>query len=77
MPKYLIAEADLNFPVPNAARLTEELQALYDGRKPVTTLAMASLFGVSEAAIAAVLHRAELTGLVQQVAGQGWIPLHT
>ena len=77
MPRYLIADAELDFPVPNAATLVARLRRTYDGRTPVTTKALAQIYGASDGAILAVLRRCELTGMVREVKTQGWIPLQT
>jgi predicted transcriptional regulator len=77
MSKYITCEADLNFPVPNAERVTAQLRAMYDGRKPVSARAIAQVFGLSEGAIAAVLRRAENCGMVRSIECRGWIPLQT
>lgn len=77
MPKLLTCEADMNFPVPNVERVTAQVRAMYDGRKPVTALAVAQVYGLSEGAIAAVLRRAERCGMVRNIECRGWIPLQT
>jgi hypothetical protein len=77
MPKHLTTDADLDFPVPNAARLTARLREMYDGRTPVATQALAKYYGVSDNAIAAVLRRAELADMIRNVDVKGWIPLQT
>ena len=66
MSKYITCEADLNFPVPNAERVVAQVRAMYVGR-PVTALAVAQVFGLSEGAIAAVLRRAENHGMVRNI----------
>lgn|GEM_PF-2467946 len=77
MSKLLTCEADLDFPVPNAARVTAQVKAMYDEQKPVTARAVAQAFGLSEGAIAAVLRRAERCGMVKNIECRGWIPLQT
>ncbi len=77
MPNYLIADAEMDFPIPNGNALTAQLRRMYDGRTPVTTKALAQIYGVSDGAILAVLRRCELTGMVREVKSQGWIPLQT
>ena len=77
MPTYLTTDADLTFPVPDAARLVARLRQLYDGQTPVAAQSLAKLFGVSDNEILAVLRRAELAGMVRQVQKQGWLPLET
>lgn len=54
MPKYLIADADLNFPLPTAAQLAAQVRAMYDGQTLVTSQSLARFYGVSNDAIVAV-----------------------
>jgi hypothetical protein len=76
MPKYLVADAEMDFPVPNGNALVAKLRRMYDGRTPVTTKALATFYGVSDNAILAVLRRCELVGMVRKEQ-KGWIPLQT
>lgn len=76
MPRYLIADGEIDFPVPNGNTLVAKMRRMYDGRTPVTTKALATLYGVSDDAILAVLRRAELVGMVRKEQ-KGWIPLQT
>lgn len=64
MPNYLIADAELNFPLPTAAQLAAQVRAMHDGQTPVTSQSLARFYGVSNDAIVAVLRRAELVGLI-------------
>ncbi len=73
MPRYLTAEADLDFPVPNAERLAAHLRVMQRRGATATTQAVANEFGVTAEAILAVLRRAERAGMVAFVSGQGWV----
>ncbi len=75
MRRYLTCEADLNFPVPDAASVVARLRTLFDGETPVTTKAIAIAIGGDLHALEAVLQRAERAGLVRYVHAQGWLPL--
>lgn len=77
MPKYLTCEADINFPLPSIHQLRAQLDAMYDGQKPVTAKALANAFGLIEGAISPVLRRAEQFELIRCVDCRGWIPLQT
>jgi hypothetical protein len=40
MPNYLTGEADMNFPGPSIEQVVAQVNALYEDKKPVTTLAV-------------------------------------
>jgi DNA-binding GntR family transcriptional regulator len=77
MPRYLTAEADLDFPVPSAERVAAQLRVMQRRGATATTQAVANEFGVSAAAILAVLQRAQRAGLVAFAPGRGWTSLQT
>ena len=74
---YMTCEADLDFPIPNAARVVAELRALFDGTKPVATNVVAAALGCHVLAIEDVLRRALHNGLVECVGEKGWVPVTT
>ena len=77
MSKYITCEAELNFPVPDVARLVARMRELYDGKAPVNVDLLVREFGVSDGAIRAVLLRAQRSEMVRQVTSVGWMPLTT
>jgi Mn-dependent DtxR family transcriptional regulator len=77
VPRYLTAEADLDFPVPNAERVAAQLRVMQRRGATATTQAVANEFGVTAEAILAVLRRAERAGMVAFAPGQGWTSLQT
>ena len=77
MRRTLTCEAVLNFPVPNIHQLSAQVQAMYDGTRPVTGRELAAAFQLTEGAIIAVLRRCEERGMIRNVQRRGWIPTQT
>ena len=73
--RYLTTESDESYGVPNAQAMADQVAAMYGGRRPVTTLAVARALGLSVGAVDTVLRRAANNGLVGRVHGRGWVPL--
>ncbi len=74
MRRTLTCEAAPNLPTPNIHQLSAQLQAMYDGTKPVTGRELASAFQLSENAIVPVLRRCEQRGMIRNIQCRGWIP---